>query len=79
VNNDVSKHILFDWFDNNLAVFCIATYATHVNNFQVNNCLKKNKEARKNTVLSFKNDLLFLNFTFTNLSLIQTNQQQKSK
>jgi hypothetical protein len=41
--------------------------------------LKKNKEARKNTVLNFKNDLLFLNFTFTNLSLIQTNQQQKSK
>jgi hypothetical protein len=32
VNNDVSKHILFDWFDNILAVFCIATYATHVNN-----------------------------------------------
>jgi hypothetical protein len=24
VNNDVSKHILFDWFDNNLAVCCIA-------------------------------------------------------
>jgi hypothetical protein len=41
--------------------------------------LKKNKEARKNTVLNFKNDLLFLNFTFINLSLIQTNQQQKSK
>jgi hypothetical protein len=30
VNNDVSKHILFDWFDNNLALFWIATYATHV-------------------------------------------------
>ena len=41
--------------------------------------LKKNKEARKITVLSFKKYLLFLNFTFTNLSLIQTNQQQKSK
>ena len=41
--------------------------------------LKKKKESRKNTVLNFKNDLLFLNFTFTNLSLIQTNQQQKSK
>jgi hypothetical protein len=39
----------------------------------------KKEEARKNTVLNFKNDLLFLNFTFTNLSLIQTNQQQKSK
>jgi hypothetical protein len=24
--------MLFDWFDNNLAVFWIATYATHVNN-----------------------------------------------
>ena len=32
VNNDVSKHILVDWFDSNLAVFLIATYATHVNN-----------------------------------------------
>jgi hypothetical protein len=32
VNNDVSKHLLFDWFGNNLAVFCIATYATHVHN-----------------------------------------------
>jgi hypothetical protein len=26
------RHILFDWFDNNLAVCCIATYAKHVNN-----------------------------------------------
>jgi hypothetical protein len=41
--------------------------------------LQKNKEARNYTVLNFKNDLLFLNFTFTNLSLIQTNQQQESK
>jgi hypothetical protein len=32
VNNDVYKHILFDWFDNNLALFWIATYATHVDN-----------------------------------------------
>jgi hypothetical protein len=32
VNNDVSKLILFDWFDNNLAVCCIAIHATHVNN-----------------------------------------------
>jgi len=34
VNNDVSKHILFDykWLNNNLTKFCIATYATHVNN-----------------------------------------------
>jgi predicted RNA-binding Zn ribbon-like protein len=27
-----SKHILFDWFDDNLTVCCIATYAKHVNN-----------------------------------------------
>ena len=32
VNNEVSKHILFNKLNNNLAMFCIATYAIHVNN-----------------------------------------------
>ena len=32
MNNDISKHILFDKLNNNLAVFCTATYVTHVNN-----------------------------------------------
>jgi len=29
---NVISNSLFDWFDNNLAVFCIAKYAKRVNN-----------------------------------------------